>query len=286
MLPNFIIVGAPKSGTSSLARYLADHPQVWVVPEKELRFFDLHYDLGLDWYRERFAARNGHTAVGEATPTYLFHTHAHERIAAAVPEAKLIAILRNPVDRAYSHYWHWRDRTGEKRSFDKVVEDELAGMADETDASWRPEAPEKFPYFGQGRYAGQLEHLSRYYPRERILVLLFEDLAARPVETFRETCRFLGLDENSVPESVGNVENAYRYYYPRWLWGVFVRVRIGRFLPGRMAGAIYRKMVREAEPYPPMDPALRARLTEHFAPDTAALERWLGRDLSAWRVSA
>ena len=283
MLPNFLIVGAPKSGTSSLARYLADHPDCWVVPEKELRFFDLHYDLGLDWYRDRFAAAGGERAVGEATPTYLFHTHAHARIARTLPDARLIAILRNPVDRAYSHYWHWRERNGEPRSFEQVVEDELAGKADQTDATWHPDAPETFPYFDQGCYAEQLENLTRHVPREQILVLLFEDLSERPVEAFREACRFLELDESVVPGSVGRVENAFRYYYPRWLWGLFVRVEIGRFLPGRAAAANYRAMVREADPYPPIDPAVRERLTEHFAPGVEALERWLERDLSAWK---
>jgi Sulfotransferase domain len=281
--PNFLIVGAPKSGTSSLARYLADHPDAWVVPEKELRFFDLHYDLGLDWYRDRFAAAGSQRAVGEATPTYLFHTHAHARIAEALPDARLIAILRDPVDRAYSHYWHWRERNGETRSFVQVVEDELAGKANESDATWRPDSPETFPYFGQGRYARQLESLARHFPRESILVVLFEDLTERPAEVFGEVCRFLGLDDSIVPESVGKVENAFRYYYPRWLWALFVRVKIGRFLPGRAAAALYRAMVREAEPYPRMDAALHERLTEHFASEVEALERWLGRDLSAWK---
>jgi hypothetical protein len=283
VLPNFLIVGAPKSGTTSLARYLADHPDAWVVPEKELRFFDQHYDLGRDWYRDRFAAAGSEQAIGEATPTYLINARAPARIAETLPDVRLIAILRNPVDRAYSHYWHWRERLGETRSFEQVVEDELAGKANGSDPIWRPEAPETFPYLGYGRYAPQLENLARHFPPERILVLLFEDLTERPAEVFGEVCRFLGIDDSAVPESVGRVENAFRYYYPRWLWALFVRVKIGRFLPGRAAAALYRAMVREADPYPPMDPALRERLTEHFAPDNAALERRLGRDLSRWQ---
>lgn len=282
MLPTFLILGAPKSGTSSLARYLSDHPQAWVAPEKELRFFDYTYDQGLEWYRDRLAAGSGHRAVGEATPTYLFHPQARRRIAKDVPDARLVVLMRDPVDRAYSHYWHWFERMGEKRTFEQCVEDELAGKADGGDGKWLPDEPERFPYLAYGDYLPQLQDLCARVPREQVLVLLFEDLRDRPVETFAEVCRHLGIDDTTVPESVGVVENSFRYYYPRWLWSLFVRVKLGRLLPGRVAARLYRAMVRTADPYPPMDAALRRRLEEHFAPRNAALEQWLGREISAW----
>jgi hypothetical protein len=268
VLPNFVIVGAPKCGTSSLARWLMDHPEVYVVPEKEIHFFTGYWEQGLDWYENCFSP-NGEPLVGEASPTYLASHVAHERMAAHIPGAKLIAMLRNPVDRAYSHYWHWHDRKGEKRSFEEVIAPELAG--------------EEGIYLTPGRYAEHLEALEERFPRERIQVIVFDDLAADPHEVFRSVCRHLGVDDASVPESVGSVVNSYMYYYPRWLWAIFVKVRIGKFLPARAGAALYRKMVRTADPYPPMQAATRAELVEYFAEPTARLGERLGRDLSHWR---
>jgi hypothetical protein len=99
---------------------------------------------------------------------------------------------------------------------------------------------------------------------------------------FRSVCRFLEVDDQTVPESVGSVVNSYMYYYPRWLWSVFVKVRIGKFLPGRAGAALYRAMVRTSDPYPPMNPATRQRLVDYYAAPNAALSELLGRDLSHW----
>lgn len=277
-LPGYVIVGAPKSGTTSLAKYLGEHPQAYMVPEKELRFFDEHFDEGVGWYAARFSPGPGEL-VGEATPTYLFEPEAIPRMREVIPEARLIAMLREPVDRAYSHYWHWRRRLGERREFREIAEAELALGRVTTSANWDPTRPEGYRYLARGRYRFQLEHVLDHFPREQLHVILFEEFEARPVETFRETCRFLGIDPETVPENVGQVMNAYRYYHPEWLWGLFVRVRIGRFLPGRVAGRLHRSMVRVADPYPPMDADLRERLREHFAPDNRELEQWLGRAL-------
>src|SRR4051794_34667074 len=126
MLPNFVIVGAPKCGTSSLARWLMQHPEVYLVPEKELHFFTGFWDQGIGWYENCFSP-NGQRAIGEASPSYLADHTAHERMASVIPDAKLIAMVRNPIDRAYSHYWHWRDRKGVKGSFEEVIAPELAG---------------------------------------------------------------------------------------------------------------------------------------------------------------
>ena len=109
MLPNYLIIGAPKCGTTSLAAWLDEHPQVYMVPEKELHFFSGYWEQGLDWYEQCFVP-NGKPLVGEASPSYLENPVARERIASVLPGAKLIAMMRNPVDRAYSQYWHWRDR--------------------------------------------------------------------------------------------------------------------------------------------------------------------------------
>src|ERR671919_2133494 len=106
-LPTFLVIGAMKSGTTALINSLGKHPDVFALPS-EIHFFDRFHDRGLDWYRERFAKARGQGAVGESTPEYMYLPHARERIVRDLPGVQLIAILRNPVERAYSHYWHNR----------------------------------------------------------------------------------------------------------------------------------------------------------------------------------
>ncbi|MGH2726565.1 MAG: sulfotransferase domain-containing protein, partial [Actinomycetota bacterium] len=122
-LPNFLILGAMKAGTTSLAYWLGEHPDVFLAPGKELFFFNVpqRWELGVDWYRSQFAGSEGKIARGEATPGYLGHPQAAERIAATLPDVRLIALLRHPADRAYSQYWHNRATGTETRTFARMV---------------------------------------------------------------------------------------------------------------------------------------------------------------------
>jgi hypothetical protein len=285
--PTFFIVGAAKCGTTSLSVYLGAHPEAWIPPEKELRYFDRdHAAHSLDWYRGYFAGAGDARAIGEATPTYMADRGAIARMAQAFPQARLIAMLRDPTDRAYSHYWHWRSRMGECREFADVVDGEIAqGRATEP-GTWDAQRPERYRYLMHGRYLPQLEALCEHFPRDALHVVLFDDLQANPAGTFRAVCRHLGIDDSTVPADVGTVANAYQYYAPAWLWALFVRIRIGRWIPGRAAAALYRAMVRTEDPYPPMDPGVAARLRAYYAPDNAELGAWLGRDLSRWDAGA
>jgi hypothetical protein len=282
-LPNFLIVGAMKSGTSSMAAYLRDHPQVWLPPEKELAFFDRTTRADdVDWYRACFAPARDEPAVGEATPTYMLRRESIARMADLLPAARLVVMLRHPVDRVYSHYWHWHGRMGETRPFADVVASELDRGVPEEPGRWDAEAPEGYSYLTHGHYTRQLDWLAERYAGDAIHIELFDDLDRDPVASFRRVCRHIGIDDSLVPESVGSVANPYKYYHPRWLWGLFVRVRIGRWLPARAGAAIYRAMVREGSPYPPMPADVRERLLAHYAPERDRLQRRLGRDLSAW----
>src|SRR3954468_5620489 len=103
-LPDFVVAGAAKGGTTSLFYYLKPHPQVWMPEAKELHFFSNHFDRGIDWLRAQFVGAGADDVVGEMTPEYLEHPYAAERMASVIPDAKIVAILRHPVERAYSHY--------------------------------------------------------------------------------------------------------------------------------------------------------------------------------------
>jgi hypothetical protein len=264
-LPDWLIIGAMKSGTTSLATYLRDHPGCFVAPEKEVHFFDYEYRWasGPDWYRQRFSGATSAVLAGEATPSYMHRPEVPARIASVVPGAKLVAILRNPVDRAYSQYWHHRREGREERAFVDAVED-----------------PGDFDYLGRGRYLEQLERVCEHFPREQLLVTLFDDLEARPRDTFVEVCRFLGLDETVIPSSVGEARNSHRKVLAPRTFATMYRYEIWDKLPRRLGRRLHEAMVMPDE-YPPLDPDVEAELRARCAPDNRALARWLGRDLPA-----
>lgn len=269
-LPTFLIVGAAKAGTTSLAAWLAAHPDVFIAPEKEVHFFDRSFDRGVDWYRSRFSGARSERAIGEATPEYMAIPEAVERMASVVPGARLIAILRNPVDRAYSQYWHQRTGGEERREFAEVVHAHMRDSSSLQHPRW---------YLTRGRYVDQLRKLAKHFPREAVQVLLLEDLEGDPAAAFRTVCRHIGAATDPVPRGVGVVVN------PRATSrsGLLRRASAGLRARGaaRLADAVDR--VNRAVPeYPPMDPALRRELSEWFADANRELERWLDRDLSAW----
>ena len=114
-LPNFFIAGTMRSGTTSLTRYLDAHPDVFIAPQKEIHYFDLNYPRGIDWYRQQFSNVDREVAVGDATPSYVYLEEAVARMTETVPDARVIVLLRHPVDRAYSHYWLRRALGAENR---------------------------------------------------------------------------------------------------------------------------------------------------------------------------
>ncbi|MFZ5857532.1 MAG: sulfotransferase family protein [Chloroflexota bacterium] len=201
-LPDFLVVGTQKGGTTSLFNYLIQHPQVLSPLRKELKFFDSNYFRGLSWYRAHFPLRSklraAQALTGEASPYYMYHPTAPERIHAALPSVKLIAILRNPVDRAYSHYQHMVRVKREDLTFEQALEaesDRLAGEAEKiaADASYPQYRHIQYSYLERGRYAEQLQTLFRLFPKENILILKSEDLYAEPAKVMETSFSFLGL---------------------------------------------------------------------------------------------
>jgi hypothetical protein len=224
-LPDFLIIGAQKSGTSSLYRYLAQHPQIRASDPKEVHYFDGGLDAGIDsyargegWYRSHFPLLSDVAPgqkVFEASPLYLLHPLAPERIAAVVPHAKLIAVLRNPVDRALSHYFH-NVRNNDLRKNREELPPREAMAAEEARLAgpiargdYRDEAYRAFSYKARGRYLEQIERYWAHFPRENLLALRAEDLFANPAGTVRRVFDFLELDTapgNNIdyrPQNVG-----------------------------------------------------------------------------------
>jgi len=288
-LPSFLIAGAAKCGTTSLAGYLAEHPEVHVPPQKELEFFNRRYlwERGPGWYSEQFAAAGQARAIGEATPNYMFYPWAVERIAQLLPDVRLIVCLRDPVDRAYSHYLHWREGMGfEGRSFERAVEDELAAGAEEVADHRHDSSPPYYAYLARGLYHLQLERLERHFGRERIHVLLLDDLKADPQAAFAAVCRHLGVDESFVPPNLGERENPFMRHRGAWAFRFLVRRRILQRLPPRLRRLTTQRILApRPRPVPPMDPAVRARLAAHFEEPNARLAAWLGRSLLGWGSS-
>lgn len=267
--PDFLVIGAMRSGTTSLARWLRAHPQAFVPATKELHFFDLHWDEGVEWYERHFDAAGGASAAGEATPNYLYHRSVPDRIAKLLPEVRLVAVLRNPVDRAWSHYWMNVEKGRERLSFEDALTAEPERLANE-DAPWR------WAYVDRGHYAEQLRRYEQRFGRQRMHVLLFDDMRADAAGSYQAVCRFLGIDDAAVPDEVGRRANAYRRVRSQRV------ARVGKRLPVKLRDAIGRLNTKQAE-YPRMDPSTRERLADYFAPHNAALADWLGRDLSGWR---
>jgi Sulfotransferase domain len=249
-VPDFLIIGAQKCGTTFLYQLLVQHPRVKPAFVKEVHYFDLNFRKGNNWYRSHFPlqTRNTHAYItGEASPYYLFHPHAAKRASMVVPDAKLIILLRNPVDRAYSHYQHQVKRvTGEARetlAFEEAIEAEERILPAEVskmlqDEYYRSSSHRTRSYLSRGKYVDQLPVWSSFFPRRRMLVLKSEDL-------FDDTSNALG----GVLDFLG---------IPRWVPETYS-------IPNKRA-------------YTGVDPFVRQRLDEYYEPYNQRLYEYLGVD--------
>lgn len=268
MLPNFLVIGAARSGTTWIAKNLSLHPEVFVPARKELHFFDADYERGLELYSQYFRGADSAKAVGEVTPAYLHVEAAAERIKRHLPDVKLIACLRDPVDRLYSRYWNARGRFAHNRS-----------------VSFQEKLKEKPQLITEGFYC---EHLARFlslWPRERILLLLYDDLVEDPQGFLRAIYRFLDVDEHFVSELAEQKINAaasqklsVKSHSAYWV-GKLLR-RAGRH---RLA---HRVETLNAAALPRLPADIRKWLIDTYYSDrNEQLSRLLGRDLSHWNTA-
>jgi hypothetical protein len=251
VLPYFIIIGSHRCGTSSLYQYIRKHPCVIPAFQKEVHFFDINFKKGVDWYRAHFSSFSNKTfntqickhgfVTGEASPYYICHPHAPKRILETIPNVKLIALLRNPVDRAYSHYQQnfrnglevltledaiKRDEIRIQRELKKMLENE----------SYFSKIHRHFGYLSRGVYIDQLKVWMSLFPKEQILIIKSEDLCEDTSHTFKQVLQFLGLPIYDLKE--------------------------------------YRKY--SSKKYPKMDEITRNRLIEYFEPHNQRLSKYLG----------
>lgn len=209
MMPDFLILGAQKSGSSSIYEYIVQHPQIIPPRKKEAHYFDVFYHRGLRWYRSQFlpiAEREARLRQSgrrlltfDDTPDYIFHPQCALRAASLVPNARLILLVRDPVTRAFSHYWHEVRQGHEKLSFDEAIERETERLAGEYERiETNPlEYRHNFmhcSYLERGKYADQLDRWMKFFPREHLLVLKAESFFKNPVAGMRRVFELLQLD--------------------------------------------------------------------------------------------
>ncbi|MFN7956484.1 MAG: sulfotransferase [bacterium] len=290
-LPDFVIIGAARCGTTSLHAYLRQHPDIFMSREKETDYFSLgdlppsEVPRNASAYRARtreeyerlFQDAGDARAVGEASPSYLFYPRSAARTQQAIPDAKLICILRDPVERAYSHY-----ALARKMGFEARTDFEAAVAAE--DERWRHDRSMRFAYTRASLYHDGLLEFWKRFARERILVLLFEEFAADPAATMRTVHRFLGADASHTPDvSIRHNRSMLpRSALVREAFGRPFRLRrfLQRNLPPRLVTHLGNLLMRRP---PGVGPEARARLLPRFAEDIRRLEALLDRDLSCWR---
>ena len=296
-MPNFLVVGAAKSGTTSLYQYLNQHPEVYMSPVKEPHFFAFEgerlrfpspgSEKGINLksvtdeskYRALFEGVSGERAVGEASTSYLYYPGTAERIKHRVPEAKVIAVLRDPAERAYSTFLALTLIGREPfRDFSRALEVE----EERVEAGWE----HIWHYKNVGFYHAQVSRFFETFGRDRVQVHLYEDLNADPLGVMRGIFGFLGVDEGFVPDTAfkhnisGVSKNRFlsrmlRQRHP-------VKDALKPFFPKAFRQRLVSGLQKRVIVRPPFPREERSRLVEEYTGDIRKLEALIGRDLSGW----
>lgn len=268
-LPNFIIIGAAKSGTTSLAFNLADHPDVFMATG-EPHFFssDQNWNRGRAWYEAQFAKAGSAKAIGEKTPAYLFEPATIGRMLEFFPERNscvYVAILREPTARALSQVEHRRREGDETRTVEQTIRENLKN------------GPGDFDYIGRGLYEPRLRAYFEAFGDDAVHVEFYDDLIDDPVALFDRLCRRLDLAPFVPPRMSTRFNESARIRYPR-IYGGLIRLRAGKWLTPR-AGAWVWRHLQEPSTYQALPSALKEELRSFYAGPNAALAALLGRRL-------
>ena len=294
--PNFFLIGAGKSGTTSLYYYLKQHPQIFMSPVKEPKYFALvGHDLDFrgpgdarivaqttttaEAYLELFSGVTDEPVIGEASTIYLNTDDSARRIHEQVPHARLVAVLRHPADRAYSAYMHLRrDGYETLHSFTAALDAEPERIRQGYYYHWYLRT--------RGYYGRQLQTYFERFPRDHIRIYLYEDFAASPLRVLSDIFRFLDIDDTFEPDVSAQhnqsgiprnlaVQKLLTRSHPAKEW-------LKRFIPERVGHRVISMMQRGVIATPGMPPEVRARLTEDYRDDILLLQDLIQRDLSHW----
>lgn len=289
MLPNFIIIGAAKAGTTALYWYLGEHPQVFMSPMKETNYFAFGLDAkgrplygnpevhrypvrSLSDYEKLFADAGSALAVGEASPIYLECPQAAGRIRDLLPAARIICCLRNPADRAYSDYQMYLRSVGRRLDPSRDLSATSAWV--HPDSHWMEIS----------RYHGQLKRYYEAFPRDQIYVFLFDDLKKNPLRVTQDLYRFLGVDPTFAPDlkTPHNVGGMPANMLLEGLFSGGVISTVKPWIPKRAANWVRRLRTRNMRPAPPLPAELRRQLNDSFRDDIAKTSELIGRGLAHW----
>jgi len=274
-LPTFLGIGVQRGGTTWLHTLLASHPDVYMpTRRKEIRYFERYYERGLDWYETFFCPpedAHRYKAIGEISTQYYDCAECPHRISSALPQSKLIIMLRHPVNRAYSHYGFVVQRRNFRGSFQEFL-------------STRPAALEK------GFYSQYLKHYLRYFDRSQILALLFEDVFIDLPAAKRTIANFLNLDVERFPSSAPNGKvNASTVPAHQSLYGFVVKT--GRKLRKRNLEPVVdfvmrlgvQRILSRGQSLQPLDEELKKQLSRLYQDEFDDLEQCMQVDLSSWK---
>jgi hypothetical protein len=295
-LPTFLIIGAPKAGTTSFFDYLTQHPDVYGTPFKDPMFFSYDPDApaprgippswdrsvtDLSAYMELFSGARHERALGEASTNYIHDERAPSAIKRYVPNARIIAILRDPTERAYSSFLHLR------REGVEPIEDFAEAVAAEPQRrrdGWAP----FFHYVGVGHYTKQLQRYFDLFPREQIRIYLYEDLKDQTLTMMQDAFEFLDVDPEFEPDiatrhNVAGIPRSSVLHRTLNHPSESLRNLLRASIPAGIRQRIYRSLhERNLQPPPKMSPEVRRRLKKHYNDEIIRLSAMLNRDLSSW----
>lgn len=297
MMPNFLILGAAKSGTTALYHYLKQHPEIYLSPIKETEFFafegeKLNFQGPKDLprlsittladYQAQFKDVGDETAIGEASPVYLYSSKAPERIHDYLPDAKLIVILRNPIERAYSQFLMFiRDGREPLQDFIEAVDEEETRIAQNWAWGWH--------YLRLGLYHQQLKRYFKLYPQEQIKIYLYEELKSNSAGVLKDIFNYLEVDDTFIPNTSvkhnisGIPQNK---FLQSWLYEKnIIKKVIKPFLPEKLRKEIFIKLKKKQKlRKPELSSEVRQQLLPFFREDVLRLQELIGKDLSGWLV--